>query len=267
MADALKKHGNECFAKGKLDAAIEAYSEAICLEPSNAIYRTNRAMCHMKRENWPQVVHDTQAALVLDSTSIKAHYLLGLALGSIGSSHDEGIGHLKRALDLCKEATVSYKEDILRALLSLRKRKWEAGRHTAEARLQDAQALAAQFMREPMDVQQDEGGDGGPTFDIQQAQACMVEALEMLSRRTLPHRVPDHMCCQISMELMLEPVTTPCGITYERKALLEHLKKVGKFDPISRKPLDVHQLAPNLALKEVISQYLEQHPWAYECNL
>ena len=45
MAEELKKHGNECFAKGKLDAAIEAYSEAICLDPKCVVYRTNRAMC------------------------------------------------------------------------------------------------------------------------------------------------------------------------------------------------------------------------------
>eukprot|EP00966_Prymnesium_polylepis_P007690 176386-Prymnesium_polylepis.2 len=66
---------------------------------------------------------------------------------------------------------------------------------------------------------------------------------------------------------MLDPVTTPCGITYERSQLLDHLRKVGKFDPVTRKPLEVHQLAPNLALKEAIASYLEANPWAYECNL
>jgi hypothetical protein len=35
-----------------------------------------------------------------------------------------------------QEATVSYKEDILRALLSARKRRWEAGRAVTEARIQ-----------------------------------------------------------------------------------------------------------------------------------
>lgn len=83
-AEMLKQHGNFCFSKGKLDAAIEAYSEAISLEPKNAVYRTNRAMCHMKKTNWAEVINDTVHALALEQTSIKAHYLLGLALFSLG---------------------------------------------------------------------------------------------------------------------------------------------------------------------------------------
>ena len=63
---------------------------------------------------------------------------------------------------------------------------------------------------------------------------------------------------------MLEPVTTPDGITYERSSIHEHLQKVGKFDPVTRRTLEPSQLVPNLALKEAISCYLELNPWAYE---
>lgn len=51
------------------------------------------------------------------------------------------------------------------------------------------------------------------------------------------------------MEIMTDPVVTPCGITYDRPELLHHLEKVGPFDPISRRPLTVSQLIPNLAIK------------------
>eukprot|EP00965_Chrysotila_dentata_P100436 3319171-Pleurochrysis_carterae.AAC.1 len=37
QAQALKQQGNDAFSKGKIGAAIDAYSEAICLEPSNAV--------------------------------------------------------------------------------------------------------------------------------------------------------------------------------------------------------------------------------------
>ena len=63
---------------------------------------------------------------------------------------------------------------------------------------------------------------------------------------------------------MIEPVVTPDGITYEKSTLLEHLNKVGKFDPVSRRSLEPGQLVPNLALKEAIGAYLESAPWAYE---
>ena len=80
QADSLKAHGNECFAKGKLDAAIEAYSECICLSPGVAVYHTNRALCYHKKAMWDAVVHDCGVVLTIDSRSVKAHYLLGTAL-------------------------------------------------------------------------------------------------------------------------------------------------------------------------------------------
>lgn len=42
---------------------------------------------------------------------------------------------------------------------------------------------------------------------------------------------------------------TPSGITYERKDIEEHLQRVGHFDPISRVPMTVENLVPNLSMK------------------
>jgi hypothetical protein len=36
------------------------------------------------------------------------------------------------------------------------------------------------------------------------------------------------------LQVFRDPVITPSGFSYERSALLEHLSRVGKFDPISR---------------------------------
>jgi hypothetical protein len=99
----------------------------------------------------------------------------------------------------------------------------------------------------------------------------------MLRCRRTPRPVPDHYCCKISMELMLDPVrcytrlgaplppplplrrrpphphihpptrppllkvTTPCGISYERACLRDHLSRLrGRgevgLEPTSRKP-------------------------------
>ena len=97
--------------------------------------------------------------------------------------------------------------------------------------------------------------------------ACVAEALALLRRREVPAAVPDRYCCQISMEVMLDPLTTPSGITYERASLREHLQKVGAFDPVTRAPLRLEQAVPNIALRETIREYLDEHPWAYESNL
>ncbi|GJN36400.1 hypothetical protein PR202_gb25256 [Eleusine coracana subsp. coracana] len=92
---------------------------------------------------------------------------------------------------------------------------------------------------------------------------------EVFTKATLadtPIDVPDYLCCQITFEIFRDPVITPSGVTYERAVLLEHLHKVGNFDPVTREPLKEHQLVPNLAIKEAVQAYLKENSWAYRLN-
>ncbi|CUT98984.1 STIP1 y and U box containing protein 1 [Echinococcus multilocularis] len=83
-----------------------------------------------------------------------------------------------------------------------------------------------------------------------------------VDERRMKRELPDYLCGQISFELMRDPVITPSGITYDRHSIEAHLRQVGHFDPITRQPLTQDQLVPNLAMKEVISKFLEENPWA-----
>ena len=78
---------------------------------------------------------------------------------------------------------------------------------------------------------------------------------------------------KISFEIMVDPVITPSGITYDRTEILEHLHKMGPFDPLSRQPLDEKALIPNLAVKgvslkshsiELVDEFLHGHGWAVD---
>jgi STIP1 family protein 1 len=73
--------------------------------------------------------------------------------------------------------------------------------------------------------------------------------------------VPDYLCGKISFELMREPVITPSGVTYDRADIEQHLRRVGRFDPVTRQQLTVDQLTPNLAMKEVIENFLAENEW------
>lgn len=100
--------------------------------------------------------------------------------------------------------------------------------------------------------------------------------------------VPDYLCGKISFEIMKEPVISPglvlfslmhsynlefelisCspqnrGITYDKKDIEEHLQRVGHFDPVTRQPLTIDKLIPNLAMKEVVDAFLIENEWANE---
>mmetsp|Transcript_7207 Transcript_7207/g.12150 ORF Transcript_7207/g.12150 Transcript_7207/m.12150 type:complete len:269 (-) Transcript_7207:263-1069(-) len=263
QAEQLKRLGNDCFSRGKIDAAIDAYSEAICLEPNNSVYHTNRALCYQKKKAWAQVTSDCNAALAIDSISIKAYYLLGTALVEQGD-YVTGIPQLQRALELCKEQTVSYKDDIRRMMLSARKKQWEADQLINTATLTDAEQLVAQLLGSHYSSQANAVDSVALQAQANGVYSSTSDAFAALRSVRVPSQVPDHLCCKISMELMLDPVVTPSGITYERSCLTDHLLRVGNFDPVTRAPMTRDQIAPNLALKEVIEQYLQERPWAYQ---
>lgn len=59
--------------------------------------------------------------------------------------------------------------------------------------------------------------------------------------------------CPITQVVMSDPVSTPDGNTYEKTAIVEWLK-THDTEPITRNPLNISQLIPNRALKELYEQ-------------
>lgn len=79
--------------------------------------------------------------------------------------------------------------------------------------------------------------------------------------RRRKREIPDYLCGKISFELMHDPVITPFGITYDRNDIEQHLRRVGRFDPITRQELTIDQLIPNLSMKEVVENYIKENEW------
>ena len=65
---------------------------------------------------------------------------------------------------------------------------------------------------------------------------------------TLLNQVSESLKCPITREYFKEPVTTNTGQTYEKKAILEWLKK-NKTDPLTRELIT--NLSPNVILKYI----------------
>ncbi len=63
--------------------------------------------------------------------------------------------------------------------------------------------------------------------------------------------------CPISQEIMLDPVITPQGISYDRKFILDWLKKQ-RCCPLTKTPLNENDLITNYALKNTIDDYLRK---------
>uniref|UniRef100_A0A2P2KRI3 E3 ubiquitin-protein ligase CHIP n=2 Tax=Rhizophora mucronata TaxID=61149 RepID=A0A2P2KRI3_RHIMU len=269
QAELLRQNGNTYFNKSRYAAAIDAYTEAITLCPNVAVYWTNRALCHRKRNDWTRVEEDCRKAIQLDHNSVKAHYVLGLALLK-EQDYTEGVKELERALDLGRVANPKgyMVEEIWQELAKAKYFEWELASTKHSWELQCLKEACEKALKEKhfLDNYETEGF-------LDETNASHLKQLENVghvfqkaAEEYTPTEVPDYLCCKITLDIFRDPVITPSGVSYERGVLLEHLEKVGNFDPITREPLNPSQLVPNLAIKEAVQAYLEKHGWAYKMD-
>ncbi|NP_001149248.1 STIP1 homology and U box-containing protein 1 isoform 1 [Zea mays] len=268
QAELRRIEGNICFKKARLGAAIDCYTEAIALCPDVAVYWINRALCHFKRKEWAKVEEDSRRALALDYTLVKGHYLLGCALLEKEESA-LAIKEFEKALTLLKSVDSTYEmaEDIWQVLAKAKYLDWE--KHSTERlwRMESLKEACETALQEHHFLTGTLEEDSNRSDNEYSEQIKLLS--EVFSQATVadtPTDVPDYLCCQITFEIFRDPVITPSGVTYERAVLVEHLHKVGNFDPVTREPLKEHQLVPNLAIKEAVQAYLKEHSWAHKLN-
>ncbi|KAK9053558.1 hypothetical protein SSX86_024632 [Deinandra increscens subsp. villosa] len=268
-AEQLKRDGNLYFKKNRLGAAIDAYTEAITLSPNVSVYWTNRAVCYRKRNDWTKVEADSRKAVELDHTSVKGHYMLGLALIQ-SEKYAQGIRELQRALDLGRGANPQnyMVEEIWQELAKAQYLEWERNSTKRSLDLKNLKesceiALIEKHFRDADHVE-------GFIDEVTDSTSEQLEALNsVFSKATefdTPTEIPDYLCCRITLDIFRDPVMAPSGFTYEKAVILEHLEQVGKFDPTTRQPLFPSQLVPNLAIKEAVQAFLDKHGWAYKMD-
>ncbi|KAM0940718.1 putative U box domain, tetratricopeptide-like helical domain superfamily [Dioscorea sansibarensis] len=269
QAELLRMDGNTYFKKDRIGAAIDAYTEAIALCPNVAVYWTNRALCYRKREEWARVEEDCQRAIAIDSGSVKAHYMLGLSLLE-KQAYATGIKELEKALDLGRGANPRgyMVEEIWLVLAKAKYNEWKQSSSERLQGLQNLRDACEKALKQHHLLGVSEAGDGSNDNidDCSKQFEYLAEVFHKAALADRPSQVPDYLCCKITLDIFRDPVITPSGITYERAVLLEHLQKVGKFDPLTRVPLKPDQLTPNLAIKEAVQAFLHEHGWAYNMN-
>lgn len=292
----FKEEGNKLFMKRNYKEAIEMYTKALEKSPSVATYYTNRALCLIKLQQWNSVVEDCRRAIELDSHSVKAHFYMGQALSEL-NHFDESIVYLKRAHELAKELNENYGDEITRNVRNVKRRRWnfhEEKRIKQEIELQTylnrlmiedkekqinkvkLNAISASNTS-TKETQEGAASDELPNKvvlnDKEKQQINDIESefqrkFEELNRlfnendlRRRKREIPDYLCGKISFELIQDPVITPSGITYDRYDIEQHLQRVGRFDPVTRQELTIDQLIPNLSMKEVIENFINENEW------
>ncbi|XP_029943118.1 small glutamine-rich tetratricopeptide repeat-containing protein alpha [Salarias fasciatus] len=98
-AERLKSDGNDQMKVENFSAAVSFYSQAIAINPHNAVYYCNRAAALSKLGNYSGAVQDCEQAINIDPQYSKAYGRMGLALSSL-NRHSEAVSFYQKALQL-----------------------------------------------------------------------------------------------------------------------------------------------------------------------
>lgn len=276
-----KERGNKCFQSGDYIGAEALYSKAIIYDPINPTLYTNRSLALLKLSNFISVIDDSLHAISLSPPSainMKAHFQLAQA--QIALHHAQpALESVKIAHKLCVDEVVSGGKGassigpITELVLRCKKERWE---EREDERLRARPGLLNEVVR---GLERDREAyisvlrSEGKLDDVKEVEARYEAKIEAV-RRTFElagsvgdegrrRKVPDWCLDDITFSVMLDPVVTKTGQSYDRSSIMEHLKR-SPTDPLTREPLRLEDLRPNLALKAACEEFLEENGWAVD---
>jgi len=99
QAVSVKTKGNTAFQAGKFPEAIEFYSQAIKLDPTDHTFWTNRSASYAGLNQHEKALADANEAIKLNNKWMKGHYRRGAALLAL-EKFDDAYAAFKRAQEL-----------------------------------------------------------------------------------------------------------------------------------------------------------------------
>lgn len=257
-------------------------------------------MTRIKLHSWDACVDDCIKAIELEKSNMKAYYYLAQA--QLALHHpNEAFNSAMTAYEECVRTHSSSTSNVSSLVLQTKKEKWESKEKDRLRRrsdllreLEDNLRRASKFELQAVKsrLQRGEISDSEAaeeTVEIQSSTQRKIGELESvfaiadpenMQRRVRPPDVQQYKCCErlanrgkqevpeylidyISFAIMHDPVITKTGQSYDRSTILEHLKR-SRTDPLTREPLQIEDVRPNLALKQACEEFLEHNGWAVD---
>ena len=286
QANNLYKNGHFANALNYYNAILENYNtrfevNAISNDEMSKLY-SNKAMVYycmgqqqtnIKDEYSKECLQSALKSIEYDENNIKGHYYAGKAYFNL-QKYTESIKSYKNADLVAKKFSYNVGDELCSLLRQAQREKFREDERNRIEKFQNVEKLIEKirpFLTEinkssssESESTADESHQGTDTVTDNRQQSDLKILEDFLNhakqqcRRDPP---PDALYGKISFELLQDPVITPSGVTYDRVNILEHLAKVGHFDPLTRQPLKSDNLVTNYALKEMIDDFISKNPW------
>ncbi|RTE82667.1 hypothetical protein BHE90_002821 [Fusarium euwallaceae] len=263
----LKEEGNKRFQAGDYAGADSLYSKAIIVDPKNPTLYTNRAFARLKLNYWDSVVTDCEACLRLAPDNMKAHYYLAQAQLAL-RDFDGALESSLRAHAICAESNDRSLANVTAVVLRCKKERWEERERTRLRETKDLEREVIELLSRDRDAMLAETDDSMEKQEIEEETAAKIERMKEIFEKARDgsekkREVPDWAIDDISFGIMVDPVITKTGKSYERASIMEHLRR-HPSDPLTREPLHQSELRPNRGLKQACDEFLEENGWAVD---
>ncbi|KAL1895600.1 hypothetical protein Sste5346_005069 [Sporothrix stenoceras] len=270
-ANLLKAEGNKRFMRAEFAPAEALYSQAIILDPKNPNLYTNRALARLRLERWGEAADDCNTCLERAPDNMKALYYLSQAELKL-RDFDAAITHCRRAHDICVQTNDKSLTPITAHMLDCKKARWE---YLEKKRAREASPLEAETIALFEREKETALASLGEASDSDRAEIAAEWDAKLASLRdtfaaarnasaaTARRNVPDWAIDDITFAIMVDPVVTNTGKSYERAAILEHLRRQ-ETDPLTREVLKTSDLRPNLDLRAACEEFLDENGWAVD---
>ncbi|KAF4454665.1 STIP1 likey and U-box containing 1 [Fusarium albosuccineum] len=269
----LKEEGNKCFQSGDYapkeppPRSDKRGLSSIIADPKNPALYTNRAMARLKLSYWDSVITDCDACLQLAPDNMKAHYYLAQAQLNL-RDFDAALSSALRAHALCAASNDRSLAAVTALVLRCKKDRWDDRERKRVRETKDLEREVLEMLAREKDAALEETDDGMERQEIEEESESKIERMKEIFERARAdaekrREVPDWAIDDISFGIMVDPVVTKTGKSYERASIMEHLRR-HPSDPLTREPLVATELRPNLALKQACEEFLEENGWAVD---
>ncbi|KAI3316678.1 U-box-domain-containing protein [Xylariaceae sp. AK1471] len=253
------------FDSSPLVADFVFFSRSIIADDTNPSLYTNRAMARVKLGLYDSAISDCHTCLKLSGTNMKAYFILSQCLLAL-HDFDGAVDSALQAHRLGSETNDKSLSQLTNQVLQCKTERWE---HQEKKRSREGQELQGQVIELMMRERGDNMALCTNDFERKQVMEEWDQKINLLEvtfekardatekRRNIPSWALD----DITFNIMVDPVITKTGRSYERAAILEALRR-NPIDPVTREPLHASELRPNIGLRKACEEFLEENGWA-----